>query len=319
MSVKEAEVMPNETAIAPMGRKSKRAVVKREDPGAIATDPNVLISQAMMVEGLTIQERLMLIEKVESITVERQRAAAERAFYEALSAFQRECPVIKKTKPVFNKNGGTLRYKYAPLGQIVKQVGPLLAKHGLSYDFSNATVIPFTETSGGPFLELTTNIHHEGGHSRGFPFRAVIEDTDFMNATQQAGSSNMYAKRYGFVNAFGILTADEDIDGNDPDTMITPNKARAARQPVSQPKATPTAQRAASVGNGEKPQLVPAGEGERIDAGTITGYTKAMERATLTLSDFKARFPAMQGIEQIKADPLQQKVMLGWIGSPSTK
>lgn len=154
-----------------------------------------------------------MIDKMEELYWKRENRAAEAAFYAALSAFQSECPVIDKTKPVYNKDGRTVRYYYAPLGDIVRQVGTLLAKHGLSYDFS-AKVMPFNELEGGPYMELTCHVHHSAGHSRSFPYLSLIEDNDYMNPTQHAGSANSYAKRYGFCNAFGILTADEDNDGN---------------------------------------------------------------------------------------------------------
>lgn len=322
MSANEPEVMEPEPEFKVTDRRHS-AIVKRDTTAierAETTDSNALITQAMQIEGLTLAERLMLIDKVESIAVARQLAAAERAFYDALSAFQRECPVIKKTKPVYNKDGRTVRYWYAPLGQIVKQVGPLLAEHGLSYDFSDAKVIPFEESTGGPFLELVTNVHHAEGHSRGFPFKALIEDTDYMNPTQQAGSSNTYAKRYGFTNAFGILTADADFDGNDPQTMVTPNEARAARQPVSQPKATPTAQRAAAANPNLKRLVGPAqGDEPTIEESTIKVITKKMESGALGIADFKARFPGFRDVEN--PIPMIRRTdvnaIINWLANPA--
>lgn len=325
MSANEPEVMGPEPEFKVTDKRHHGAIVKRDTTAierAEVADANTLITQAMQIEGLTLAERLTLIDKVESIAVARQLAAAERAFYDALSAFQRECPVIQKTKAVYNKDGRTIRYHYAPLGQIVKQVGPLLAKHGLSFDFSDARVIPFDEATGGPFLELVTNVHHAEGHSRGFPFKALIENTDYMNPTQQAGSSNTYAKRYGFTNAFGILTAEEDFDGNDPQTMVTPNEARAARQPVSQPKATPTAQRAAAVSNGEKKQIRPAlGKEVTIEQTTINVIIKKMGDPTeggISIDEFKTRFPAFAEYENpiVKIKPADMNVVIGWLENP---
>lgn len=304
MSASEPEVMSPETSIEPRGKR-RRGLSKQEPAPLAQPEPNPLIADAMRVEGLTLAERLQLIDKVEAIYRERQEAAAERAFYAALSAFQRECPVIKKKKAVYNKDRTTIRYYYAPLGDIVKQVGPLLAKHGLSYDFSDAEVVPFEDKAGGPFLKLTTNVHHSAGHSRGFPFLALIEDNDFMNPTQQAGSSNMYAKRYGFCNAFGILTAEDDLDGNAPG-MVSPASARTVRQPVSQPQARPSVQKAAAKAEGERVQISPAAEGEvAIESSTLKVLTKKMGDSAeggISIVDFQKRFPAFQGIE----DPLSR-------------
>lgn len=316
----DAEVVESETPAngnGNGGKKSRKGALVKAEPRQMA-EPNPLIGEAMRVEGLTFAERLQLIDKVEEVYWKRQRAEAESAFYAALSAFQAECPVIKKTQIVYNKDGRTIRFRFAPIGQIVKQVGEFLTKHGLSYDFSDAKVIPFAEADGGPYLELTCNVHHSGGHSRAFPFRSLIENNDFMNATQHAGSANSYAKRYAFCNAFGIMTADEDTDG------ISPEEARASkaeRAPVSQPQQKPTAQKKAAAKAtpaGERPQIEPGAEDVCIEAGTLKVITGKMEHLALSTGDFKKRFPAFKD----DAEPLasikrtDMNVVLGWLADP---
>lgn len=328
MSAQEPEILEAEPVEPEMKVTDRRhgAIAKRgrqEIAERAAPDTNTLISQAMTMEGLSIEERLMLIDKVESITVERQRVAAERAFYDALAEFQHKCPVIKKTQPVYNKNATTVRYYYAPLGQIIKQVGPILAECGLSFDFSEATVIPFEEGKGGPFFEVTTNVHHRDGHSRGFPFRSLIESNEYMTDTQHGAEANTYAKRYGFCNAFGVVSADEDFDGNPPE-RITPNQGRdQRREPVSQPKPTPTAQRAAAASADAiqklKAQIHPAvGKEPTIEQSTISVITKNMEdpaEGGISMSDFKKRFPAFVEYENpiVKIKPADMHIVMAWL------
>lgn len=120
--------------------------------------------------------------------------------------------------------------------------------------------------------------------------------------------------------ASDIFTQDvEDL----PDGYLNNNNrsqsAPTPRQPVSQPRSTPSAQRAAQRANGaqaggDKVQLEPAGEDEAIDSNTIKGLTQAMTHATLGMSDFKARFPALGGLEQVKKS--DTRVVLSWIASP---
>ena len=75
------------------------------------------------------------VETMERLLVMRRELKAEWAkaeFDKAMSAFQSDCPIIKKTKSV-KTNAGELAYKYAPLESIVEQVKDLLSKHGFSY------------------------------------------------------------------------------------------------------------------------------------------------------------------------------------------
>jgi hypothetical protein len=55
------------------------------------------------------------------------------------------------------------------------------------------------------------------------------ETTSKMNASQQSGSAMTYGKRYALVNAFGILTGDEDTDG-----VVTGKREEKAVLPVRQ-------------------------------------------------------------------------------------
>ncbi len=218
--------------------------------------------------------------------------------------------MIKRTKPVWNKEHTRVIYHYAPLDQIEKVVGPLIAKHGLSYSFKARIERP-DEKDGEQDLVMECHVQHEAGHSEISPFRLPISG-DYMNKAQQRGNTNSYAKRYSFCNAFGILSEDDDEDAAYAGRM-TPQQAREAKREVRQPQMTPTAQRAAN-GPKAKVQLEPAGEGEAIDANTITGLTKAMEKATLSNVDFVKRFPQLSGLEQVKKS--DARAVMSWIADP---
>jgi hypothetical protein len=132
---------------------------------------------------------------------------AEEQFYKALAAFQTECPVIKKTKAVLNKDKKSVRYRYAPLDSIVEQVRDPLAKHGFSYtldsEFGDSSVVAIMK------------LHHLAGHSETTTFRATIDKDAYMNEMQKGASAHTFAKRYAFCNGLGVLTGDEDDDGQE--------------------------------------------------------------------------------------------------------
>ena len=158
------------------------------------------IEHGISVEGL---ERLLAMR-------ERLKAeAAREAFFVALAAFQAECPVIPKRKVARIESAkGTYSYRYAPLGDIVGQVAALLGRHGLSYVLK-------ARFEGDPVAQVAECVvHHVGGHHESSEFRAPVDSGARMNPKQQHASALTYAKRYALCNALGILTADEDSDGD---------------------------------------------------------------------------------------------------------
>jgi hypothetical protein len=281
---------------------AKDRVVEIE-PHREGVDINTLMVHAVQTGNIDTMERVMAIRR------ELKAEAAKEAFFAALSAFQAECPIIKKTKAV--KDGNTLLYHYAPLDKIVEMVGPLLTQHGLSYKI----VTEIVRMDGGDDLfSATCEVYHETGHSESSEFRVPIgPGTRIMSKPQIVAAAGTFAKRYSFCNALGILTGDEDTDAR-----YIPNEVRAARQPVSQPRQTPTAQRAEAQkanGGSARVDLEPAGEGEAIDANTIKGLTLAMEHAKLGDAEFKARFPQLSGLEQVKKS--DSRVVMSWVADPS--
>jgi hypothetical protein len=144
------------------------------------------------------------LERLLAMRKELKAEQAREAFYKAMSEFQSSCPIIKKERKVRNKDGG-IRYIYANLDDIVTVVAPLLSEHGLSYGIK-------AELRDGAVV-ANCIVNHMEGHSEESSFAVPIEKEAFMGDAQKSGSALMYAKRYAFCNAFGIVTGDEDDDG----------------------------------------------------------------------------------------------------------
>ncbi len=162
--------------------------------------PENLIKQAID-KGVPVEtmERLLAMRR------ELKAEAAKESYDRALAEFQAECPAISKTKQVNNKDG-TKRYSFAALDSIIKQVKPLLKKHGFSYKI-DAVVEDKWVTA----ICKTT---HEFGHSESSSFKIPVDPEAFMTAPQKFASALTFAKRYAFCDAFGIMTQDEDDDAN---------------------------------------------------------------------------------------------------------
>ena len=174
-------------------------VAKTQDSNIARIGVEEMIMKGMD-KGLSVDVLERLLDMRDRINAE----AAKQAYYAALGQFQASCPPISKTRKVKDKNGA-VRYSYATLDDIVKQVSDKLQENGLSY------TIKTIQKDG--FIEATCEVHHNSGHTESSTFPVPIATEGFMNDAQKAGSAMTYAKRYAFCNAFGIMTSDQDDDG----------------------------------------------------------------------------------------------------------
>lgn len=163
---------------------------------------DTFISQALAANApVETLERLFALHK--DVQAERARTA----FTEALSEFQDQCPIIKKTKKVMNKDGRTVRYVYAPIDAIVEQIKKPLSLNGFSYTFT----VENTES----MITATAKVTHKLGHFETSTFSIPVDKEGYMTAPQKIASALTFAKRYALCNALGISTGDEDTDATD--------------------------------------------------------------------------------------------------------
>lgn len=181
---------------------SNELALKEKDEGALTIQDALLeIVQRTDIDPDRLEKFLDLQIKME----ERQQ---KQAFQKALAGFQKECPVIPKTRKInFQSNSGkTTKYNYSPLDEIVSIIKPIMAKWGLSYSFD-------INKGASDQDELITTVYHEDGFEKSFSyFFFALHDDTRMNQSQRVKSSITYAKRAGLENALGIVTAEEDDD-----------------------------------------------------------------------------------------------------------
>lgn len=169
-------------------------------------DPPVMISaEALISQGIDKGLSIDGMERLLKMRTELKSEYAREEFARALSAFQSQCPVIGKGSEAKDKDG-KVRYRYAALGEISEAVAPLLEKNGLSYTFK-------TKQSDKSVTAICI-VKHLAGHAEETEFEIPIDPKAYMNEAQKVASALTYAKRYAFMNAFGIMTGDEDDDGN---------------------------------------------------------------------------------------------------------
>lgn len=198
---------------------TSQAVARTANPFS-GVDINALLEKAVDSKAaVEVLERLQVMRR------ELKAEHAQEAFDNAMSAFQAECPVIRKNKSV-NDTGGKRLYDYAPMEQIISEVKPLLQKHGFSY-----TLDTDVESKDGWVIAQCIVTHQEGHKQKSeakFPLGA---GTRAMSTTQIFAAALTFASRRVFCNAFGIITGDEDRDGAGDPPKFDPGDGRTATVP----------------------------------------------------------------------------------------
>jgi len=157
-------------------------------------------------------ENSLPVETMERLFNLQREYKADRAreqFVQAMAKFQSEIPVIKKNKKVFNKDGRTIRYMYAPLDSVIEQIKKFLSGNGLSYNWNSSRQEKH--------IKVGCKLTHIGGHSEESTFDIPIVENEYMSSPQSYATAQSYAKRYTLLNVLGIGTAEEDTDATDSD------------------------------------------------------------------------------------------------------
>ena len=201
--------------------REKTAPLLEPEGRKIVAEPNPLIAEAMKVEGLTLTERLALIDKVEEVYWKRQKAEAEAAYSSAMSAAQSEMGQI-----IAKSNNPQTHSKYAKYDAVDKVIRPVYTKHGFSLSFRQGEGAPPEN------IRLVCRVAHRDGHVE-YPYLDMPTDGkgakggDVMTKTHATGNGISYGKRYLAGMIFNLAITEEDNDGNAPKTPITEEQVLA--------------------------------------------------------------------------------------------
>lgn len=202
------------------------AITTAELSEPIKAEPSVGQMLSAFIERGITQDNVQAFERLIALRERLEDRDAERQFAEAFTAMQAEMPEVQAVKAVPNKDG-TIRYRYAPYEEIMKQVRPLLQKHGFTVTFSSAI-------AEGRVTQSCT-LQHRAGHKRQNQFMARIGNGPPGSSDAQAdGAAATYAQRQVFCDALNIIVS-LDTDGVPPDartegTPITFEEAQTLRE-----------------------------------------------------------------------------------------
>ena len=126
----------------------------------------------------------------------------------ALAKFHTDCPVVFK-----DSLNPQLRSKYADLGSILREINPVLAKHGLSvmqFAVGDLQLVTMLLHSSGQYFQSMSVLRPQDAVVR----RGTTGSDDVRAITPQSyGSALTYQRRYALA-ALLSLCIDEDDDGN---------------------------------------------------------------------------------------------------------
>ena len=221
---------PIEGKVIKEGKNSK-AIKRKEAETTIVTKG---FAENLLNKAIDKDVSVETIEKLLAMRRELKTEYAKEEFDKAMAKFQSDCPEIKKTKAVKTRSG-QLAYKYAPIEVIVKQVKSVLKKNGFSYSIQ-------TEVKDNKVKSICI-IKHNVGHRENYEMEVPLGNkTPVMSDSQVVAAASTFSKRYAFCNAFGILTGDEDNDGDTKSVQsyTPPNSPEASRNAPQRQSTPPT-------------------------------------------------------------------------------
>lgn len=188
----------------------------------------VLIMQAIdKLGGENAESAVAVIKELTVMKRDQEKWDAKKEFIRLLAEFQAECPLIPKTAKVgyASSKGGNVDYAYAPLDTITKITRPLLVSRGFSVSWDTET----TFENGRPFIKAQAHLLHQNGHSIKSTFMLPVPDKiGNMSEDKRHSAIKTKATREAVSIVLGLVTADDDTDGNAPGDPTPITKSQAA-------------------------------------------------------------------------------------------
>lgn len=168
------------------------------DQNAIARQPSVADMVQAVIQGGVTNDNVGVLEKMVGLYERMEAKSAEKAFSAAFVELQKEIPIITAKSVIPNRG------KYEKFEDIMRVVGPLLAKNGFSVSFS-------MDTNENRILE-TCHLKHVAGHSQSNSFAVRVGRAD--SETQADCKAATTAKRNALCNALNIVIQQDCLNGD---------------------------------------------------------------------------------------------------------
>ena len=217
-----------------MPAKKKEQVLITQDATPIMAPDTSTVSEIgqLLNRALEKGSDIETLERVMKLYKQGQESLARQQFNHAFAAFQKELPVVKKSKTASfpTSKGGTMSYSYASMDDVVQAVQPVLHKAGLSYWFEQSQQevqkqkamelqpgVVETQPVMVTVITITCHLGHVSGHSISNTVSGPMDSSGKKNPIQQMSSAVTYLRRIALVGILGVACTDEDVDGFSPD------------------------------------------------------------------------------------------------------
>lgn len=198
---------PQELTLAPVEKAPVAALPSTADVGAML---HAVVNKGITTENVSAMESLVkLYEHMQAVD-------AKRAFAAAFNALQAELPVVQAMKAVPTSSGG-VKYKYAPMPDLMKVLKPLFLKHQFTVSFSCRP--------DGDRIVAKITLLHVLGHSESGEFAIRACPPHGGSASDADESAGTRAIRYALCNMLNITIDKTGADAGAEGTAIT--KAQA--------------------------------------------------------------------------------------------
>lgn len=185
-------------------------------PEERAANPAYILIESALRMGATLDQTRELI----ALRREVQADEARKLFFAALAAFKAEVgPIFKSktTKEIGRETSTKFTYTWASLDDIESAIGPILAKHGLSYTWDH--------DQDGPSVLTLCHVRHKAGHVETTKVRLSVAGSPGMSEHQKVQSTFQYGRRASLTSALGLSTTEEDPNASAASTEKISNAA----------------------------------------------------------------------------------------------
>lgn len=163
------------------------------------------------------------LEKLMDLQERWQSEQARKSFFDAMNKVQIKAPVVVRDA-VNNQTNS----RYAKLETVAKHLKPVYTAEGLSLSFG-------TDASPNEgCVRVTCDVQHVDGHERRYFADIPLDLAGIKGSTNKTrvhatGSSYSYGQRYLTCLIFNVTVADQDDDGNGPDSAATVTEEQAIK------------------------------------------------------------------------------------------
>lgn len=201
---------------------TKELATQKNEPLAVVQPSIETIIQQAIANGRTGTELKEFLDFARELKADKAKAEFQAAF----AAFKADCPaIVKRSASQFqgvSKSGIKGTRMYADLEDIMHTVEPVARKHGLTISWGESKI----ESHGNALLMMVPCIvSHVGGHSISGSFPIAVDSKAGCSEQQKYGIASTYARRYSLVSVLGLVSVDDDTDGEERSDKITEDQA----------------------------------------------------------------------------------------------